>query len=140
MILRGARKIWSIPINQQLRTFSVGVMSQEKANIRIGCASGFWGDTAVAANQLVKTGDIDYLVFDYLSEITMSLLTAARRKNPDMGYAPDFIAAAMKPNLSDIVSKEIKVISNAGGINPSACSQELKRVAEEKGIVIIEKF
>lgn len=133
MLLKGS---WKLPYNSASkwsRLLSTSTKCQEKDSVRIGCASGFWGDTAVAANQLVKRGEINYLVFDYLSEITMSLLTAARRKSPDMGYAPDFIAAAMKPNLHDIAQKGIKVISNAGGINPKACSEELRKLASEKG-------
>nr|XP_039252105.1 uncharacterized protein LOC120329525 [Styela clava] len=116
------------------RTVCTTSTYNQKSNVRIGCASGFWGDSAVASRQLVQKGKIDYLVFDYLSEITMSLLTAAKRKNPDFGYAPDFVAAAMKPNLKSISKNGIKVISNAGGINPKACSAELQRVAEQQGI------
>ncbi|XP_030836882.1 uncharacterized protein LOC115918506 [Strongylocentrotus purpuratus] len=104
--------------------------------VRIGCASGFWGDTAVSAPQLVHHGKIDYLVFDYLSEITMSLLAAARRKNPDMGYAPDFVQVIIKHLLHDIKKKGIKVISNAGGINPHACAAAIKQVAKDADIDI----
>lgn len=106
----------------------------EGKTVRIGCASGFWGDTAVAAPQLVQNGGIDFLMFDYLSEITMSLLTAARKKHPDMGYAPDFVSVAVGPLLKSIKEKGIRVLSNAGGVNPNACAMALKKQCEKAGI------
>ncbi|XP_058960524.2 uncharacterized protein [Pocillopora verrucosa] len=99
--------------------------------VRIGCASGFWGDSMLAAPQLVSEGNIDYLVSDYLSEITMSLLTAAKRKSPTMGYAPDFIQSVMKVLIKPIKKKGIRVVSNAGGVNPHECAKALIAVAEE---------
>ncbi|GAB1604626.1 uncharacterized protein LOC115222636 isoform X1 [Argonauta hians] len=102
--------------------------------VRIGCASGFWGDTAVSAPQLIHHGNLDFLVFDYLSEITMSLLTAAKQKNPDMGYAPDFIHFSLAPYLKTIKEKKIRVVSNAGGINPLSCAETLKKLCKEAGV------
>jgi hypothetical protein len=61
--------------------------------LRIGCGSGFWGDSAAGPRQLVQAG-VDVLVLDYLSEITMSLLARARNKRPELGYTPDFVSAA----------------------------------------------
>ena len=69
----------------------------KRQTVRIGGASGFWGDSSVGAPQLVEKGDIDYLVFDYLAELTMSLLASARMKNPDLGYATDFVTSAEAP-------------------------------------------
>ncbi|XP_061566061.1 uncharacterized protein LOC133420388 [Cololabis saira] len=102
--------------------------------VRIGCASGFWGDTAASVPQLVYGGKLDFLVFDYLSEITMSLLTAAKSKAPNMGYAPDFVQLALAPFINDIHKKGIRVVSNAGGVNPLACAEAIREVVKKAGL------
>ncbi len=102
--------------------------------LRIGCGCGFWGDSAAGPAQLVAHGNIDFLVLDYLSEITLSLLARARRRRPEMGYTPDFISEVMRPLAAQIAAKGIKVVANAGGMNPQACRDALQKVLDELGV------
>ena len=102
--------------------------------VKIGCASGFWGDTNTAAFQLVHMSDINYLVFDYLSEITMSIMAKAKITEPSHGYALDFVSRVMTPLIKKIADKKIKVVSNAGGVNPLACRDALQQVISNAGL------
>lgn len=106
-----------------------------KPVVRIGCGAGFWGDTAQGPKQLVESGEIDYLVLDYLAEITMSLLARARAKDANAGYATDLpgvLAALAEP----IKTRGIRVVTNAGGINPQACKAALEARLTAQGIAL----
>ena len=106
----------------------------ENKTVRIGGASAFYGDSQLAARQLVDKGRVDYLVFDYLAEATMAILARAKLKNPELGYAVDFVSVAMRDVLVDCAAKNIKVIANAGGVNVPACVAALERLCKELGV------
>lgn len=101
--------------------------------IRVGGASGFWGDSALATPQLL-TEQLDYLVYDYLAETTMSILARARSKDSLLGYATDFVTVTMTQNLRAIKERGARVLSNAGGLNPSACRDALLAIARAQSI------
>ena len=101
--------------------------------IRIASASGYWGDWGQAPALQVRSGPIDYLVLDYLAEVTLSIMSRQRAKNPVSGYATDFLTD-VGGLLPEILEKNIKVITNAGGANPRACANALREIAKEKGL------
>ncbi len=104
-----------------------------KEKIKIASGQGFWGDLIDAPFHQVTKGDIDYLVMDYLAEVTMSILQKQKNKNPDLGYAKD-IPELMKRILPIIKEKNIKVITNGGGVNPAACANAVIQVAKNLGL------
>lgn len=108
---------------------------QDKATLRIGGASAFWGDSNRGVAQLVRKGNVDVLVFDYLAELTMSILASAKSKNPELGYATDFVTA-LTPLLAEIAARKTLVLSNAGGMNPQACARALRKAADAAGVAL----
>lgn len=102
--------------------------------VRIGCGTGFWGDSPEGAAQLVRSDGIDYLILDYLAEITMSILARLKTRDPAHGYATDFVSHVMAPLASDIAAKKIKVVTNAGGLNPVACRDALAEAFAKAGV------
>ena len=102
--------------------------------LKIGGASGYWGDASQATEQLLRHDDLDFIVYDYLAEITMAILARVKAKDQSAGYATDFISEAMVPNLSRISETSTKIISNAGGVNPTACAMLLREKIAEQGL------
>jgi len=106
-----------------------------KKTIRIGNAGGYWGDDLSALKRQLEGGPLDYITMDFLAEITMSILQRQQQKNPELGYATDFLDQ-IKECLPLIVEKNVKVISSAGGINPVGLAKKIIEVAKGAGIKI----
>src|SRR6056297_229495 len=104
-----------------------------KESIKIASGQGFWGDLPDAPVHQVKKGDIDYLVMDYLAEVTMSIMQKQRMRNEKFGYARDFVDVVAS-TLREVKEEGVKIISNAGGVNPRACKDAILEVANELGI------
>ncbi len=100
--------------------------------IRIASGQGFWGDLPDAPVKQVKNGPIDYLVMDYLAEVTMSIMQKQKMRNPEYGYARDFVDV-IDAVLPEIAGEGVKVITNAGGVNPEACKNVLLELIRDKG-------
>ena len=103
-----------------------------KDMIRIGNGQGFWGDSIDAPINLVKGGPLDYLTLDYLAEVTLSIMQRQKMKNPDTGYAIDIIDL-IRRILPEIQQNGLKIITNAGGVNPHACREQLLKLSEDSG-------
>jgi hypothetical protein len=104
--------------------------------VRIGGASGYWGDATLATAQLLGAGGLDFIVYDYLAEITMGILARMRAKDPASGFAADFVSAAMGPNLAEIARQGVRIVSNAGGVNPEACAAALRAEIARQGLTL----
>ena len=101
--------------------------------IRIGNASGYWGDDPEALYRQVMGGRLDYITMDFLAEITMSIMQKQKGRDPQSGYARDFIPM-LERVLPKLLADGTKIISNAGGINPEACAAAVRAVAEKLGL------
>ncbi len=104
-------------------------------SIKIGGACGFWGDSSLGTEQLLKVPGIQYITYDYLAELTLAIMAGMRMKNPEHGYALDFIDL-MKRALPAAKSKGIRIIANAGGLNPAGCAAALQQAMTEAGHTI----
>lgn len=108
-----------------------------KDKILIGNGQGFWGDSILGPVRLVREGPLDYLTLDYLAEVTMSIMQKLKSRDPSMGYATDFVSM-LDRLLPEIVEKDIKVVANAGGVNPVACVEAIDKVARKHGFTGIK--
>jgi hypothetical protein len=102
-------------------------------SVRIGNGQGFWGDSTRGPLQLVTGGGVDYLTMDFLAEVTMSIMQKLRARDPDAGYATDFVSQ-LERVLPECVERGIKIIANAGGVNPSACARSVRALIDRLGV------
>lgn len=100
--------------------------------IRIANAGGYWGDDLNQFKRQVELGPVDYVTLDFLAEVTMSIMQKQRARDPDAGYARDFIAQ-VEETLALLIERDVRVITNAGGVNPIACRQALLAMAAKQG-------
>src|SRR5260370_14485368 len=105
---------------------------QMKQKMRIAAGQGFWGDLPDAPVRQVEGGPIDYLMLDYLAEVTMSIMQKQRARDPSAGYAKDFVPL-IKRILPACVDRNIRVTANAGGVNVKGCANAVREVAREAG-------
>ncbi len=108
-------------------------MSDSSRVVRVASGQGFWGDWLEAPRRQVEGGQVDYLMLDYLAEVTMSILQKQKERDPRMGYARDFIGA-MESVFPAVAERGVKVIANAGGVNPVACAEALLEAAAKHGV------
>jgi hypothetical protein len=101
--------------------------------VRVASGQGFWGDWLEAPRRQVEGGDVDYLMLDYLAEVTMSILQKQKERDPNMGYARDFVGA-MDSVMDAVAKRGVRVIANAGGVNPPACAAAIRAVAQKRGV------
>ncbi len=106
--------------------------AQDKV-VRVASGQGFWGDWLEAPRRQVEGGPVDYLMLDYLAEVTMSIVQKQRERDPRMGYARDFIGA-MESVFPSVAERGVKVIANAGGVNPMACAEAVLEAASKHGV------
>src|SRR5437879_830298 len=102
--------------------------------IRIGNGCGFWGDNLDAPVELAAHGRLDYLTLEYLAELTMSILAVQKQRDPQGGYATDFVdvLGRIAPHL--LAQPNLKIVTNAGGMNPEACAAKARTVLDQAGL------
>lgn len=107
--------------------------AHEPRVVRVASGQGFWGDWLEAPRRQVEGGPVDYLMLDYLAEVTMSILQKQKERDPRMGYARDFIGA-MESVFPAVATRGVRVIANAGGVNPVACAEALLEAADRHAV------
>src|ERR687884_2293435 len=105
----------------------------ENRIVRVASGQGFWGDWLDAPRRQIEGGPVDYLMLDYLAEVTMSILQKQKERDPKMGYARDFIGA-MESVFPAVMKRGVRVIANAGGVNPTACAAAVRAAAAKAGV------
>jgi len=108
----------------------------KRKTIRIGGAAGMWGDSSISTPQLLAKGDLDIIIYEMLAEVTMGILARAKAKDPGKGYAVDFVDVTLALYLKDMKAKGVRVVTNAGGVNPRACADAIRALAKSQGIDI----
>ncbi|MFN0006419.1 MAG: acyclic terpene utilization AtuA family protein [Planctomycetota bacterium] len=103
-----------------------------KEKVLVANGQGFWGDSMLGPIRLVREGPLDYLTLDYLAEVTMSIMQKLKSRDPQAGYATDFVRLIDRI-LPEIVEKKVRVVANAGGVNPRACMQAVMKVVRKHG-------
>ena len=103
------------------------------ASVRIGNGQGFWGDSVDAPLRLLRGGPIDYITMDYLAEVTMSIMQRQKVRNPERGYATDFVRFVDEV-LPEISERGTRIVANAGGVNTEACRDRVVDSAERQGV------
>jgi hypothetical protein len=107
-------------------------MSNDRV-IRIGGAAAHWMDSVMAVPQLLKAS-LDYIMLDYMSEGAIGVLARMAQMNPDSGFPPDFVTTQVGVHIAEIMAKGVKIVANAGGLNPEGCAEALRKVAEQAGV------
>ena len=102
--------------------------------IAIGGGQGFWGDSPDAALHMLRHADIQYMACDYLAELTMSIMAKQQLKDPDKGFAPDFVTRILKDGGKEAWEKKIRILTNAGGMNITGCVEAIRQWAESAGM------
>src|SRR5439155_5669992 len=102
--------------------------------VRIGNGCGFWGDNVDAPLQLAEQGRLDYLTLEYLAELTMSILALQKQRDPQTGFAGDFLDVLERLVPALKAQPNLKIVTNAGGMNPSACAAKARSILDRGGL------